>query len=83
MTKKSKCLLCKHIRHSCKLCEGFEQSQAAQQKLTGDVAPYWRVEFELLDKKRTGDLQWRIVHGAACFQLPLSGLNLVSQKSLK
>ncbi|TWW77605.1 Transposon TX1 uncharacterized 149 kDa protein ORF 2 [Takifugu flavidus] len=41
----------------------------------GEQSPQWRILYKPPIKKRTGDLQWRILHGAVALNVYLSGLD--------
>ena len=50
-------------------------------KVAGEVRPAWEVLYKLPEKKRTADLQWRVLHGAIAVNAFICVLNPASSNA--
>uniref|UniRef100_A0A8P4KAC5 Reverse transcriptase domain-containing protein n=1 Tax=Dicentrarchus labrax TaxID=13489 RepID=A0A8P4KAC5_DICLA len=63
---------CVKTIHKTRLCD---RAQCVWTERLGGLSPQWRTLYKPPLKKRTGDLQWRILHGAIATNAFLSVLN--------
>ncbi len=68
-------MLCKKVLNKCKLDWRVDMVWREELDADSGVKPVWRVLYKPPLKKRTGDLQWRTLHGAIAISAFISVIN--------